>query len=32
MAQMTDAQFYGITTILALLAAPYIAAISFLVW
>jgi hypothetical protein len=29
---MSDAQFYGFTSILALLAAPYIAALSFLVF
>jgi hypothetical protein len=29
---MSNAQFYGFTTLLALLAAPYIAALSFLVW
>jgi hypothetical protein len=29
---MTDAQFYGFTILLALLAAPYIAVLSFLVW
>jgi hypothetical protein len=29
---MTDRQFYGVTIILALLAAPYIAVLSFLVW
>lgn len=29
---MTNAQLYGITTILALFASPYIAVISFLVF
>jgi hypothetical protein len=29
---MTNAQFYGFTTLISLLAAPYIAVLSFLVW
>jgi len=29
---MTDAQLYGFTALLALLAAPYVAALSFLVF
>lgn len=29
---MTDRQFYGFTTLISLLAAPYIAVLSFLVW
>jgi len=29
---MSDAQLYGFTALLALLAAPYIAALSFLVF
>jgi len=29
---MSDAQFYGFTSLIALLAAPYIAFLSFLVW
>jgi hypothetical protein len=32
MSNLTDRQFYGITIILGLLAAPYIAVLSFLVW
>jgi hypothetical protein len=29
---MTNAQFYGFTTLISLLAAPYIAVLSFLVF
>lgn len=29
---MTDRQFYGFTILISLLAAPYIAVLSFLVW
>jgi hypothetical protein len=29
---MTDRQFYGFTTLISLLAAPYIAVLSFLVF
>jgi hypothetical protein len=29
---MTNAQFYGFTTLISLLAAPEIAFLSFLVW
>jgi hypothetical protein len=29
---MSNAQFYGLTTLFALLAAPYIAVLSFLVF
>ena len=29
---MSDAQFYGFTTLITLLAAPYIALLSALVW
>ena len=29
---MSDAQLFGFAALLALLAAPYIAALSFLVW
>lgn len=29
---MTNLQFYGFTTLLALLAEPYVAALTFLVW
>lgn len=29
---MTDRQFFGFTTLISLLAAPYIAVLSFLVW
>lgn len=29
---MTDRQFYGFTMLISLLAAPYIAVLSFLVW
>jgi hypothetical protein len=29
---MTDAQFYGFTTLIAVLVAPYVALLSFLVF
>ena len=29
---MTDAQFYGFTSLIAVLVAPYVAFLSFLVW
>jgi hypothetical protein len=29
---MTNAQVFGFTTLISLLAAPYIAVLSFLVW
>jgi len=29
---MTNRQFYGFTVLISLLAAPYVAVLSFLVW